>query len=148
MTELTYTEEDWREAYNRAEEKEFDVLDSREQGGELAGVVAELHEDEASNDEGLLFAAVTVAGSLAEEYSRDFLSRVIKSWDEPAERGLADRAYGYILGRWPDFPIEDVNDLTCFGAKHALQAHERVADDGASGWFLFNVSELIAEKQQ
>jgi hypothetical protein len=147
MSTLKFSAADWREAYDRAEEKEFDVIDSREQRGELAGVVAELREEEGGNDESLVLAAITVAGGLAEEYDRDFLARVIQSWDEEAEKGMADRARGYILARWPDFPIEDIDDLERFGAKHAVQAHERVGHDDEYGcWFLFDVSKLMTEE--
>lgn len=146
MNTLKYNRNDWREAWQAADDMAFDVIDSQERAGYLAGVLAVLCEDEANNNEGLLYAAITVAGDLAQEFDRDFLSRVVKSWDEEAENDLADRARGYILGRWPDFPVEDIDDLTRFGSKHTLQAHERVADDGASGyWFVFNLSELTGD---
>ncbi|MEO3852581.1 hypothetical protein ABGB09_34020 [Streptomyces sp. B8F3] len=141
----TYPEADWHEAYRAAEEKEFDVTDSREQSGELAGVVAELREDEAENDEGLLWAAITVASNLTEKFNRDFLSRVITSRDEEAERGLASRARGYVIARWPDFPIQEIADLDRFGAKYALHEHERVAEDESQFLFLFNLADLTAK---
>ncbi|MGW3273605.1 hypothetical protein ACWDFH_19345 [Streptomyces kronopolitis] len=145
MNGPTHPEADWRAAYRGAEEKYFDVTDARERRGELAGVVAELREDVAENDEGLLWAAITVAGELAEEFDRDFLARAITSRDEEAEGGLADRARGYVIARWPDFPVEEIADLDRFGAKYALHQHERVAEDESEFLFLFNVAELTSE---
>ncbi|WP_181786139.1 hypothetical protein [Streptomyces phytophilus] len=139
-----YPEADWREAYRAAEEKDFDVTDSREQSGELAGVVAELREDEAENDEGLLWAAITVASNLVEGFDRDFLSHVITSRDEEAEQGLANRARGYVIARWPDFPIQEISDLDRFAARYALHEHERVAEDELQFLFVFNLADLTA----
>ncbi|MFE7114931.1 hypothetical protein ACFU99_05835 [Streptomyces sp. NPDC057654] len=148
MTELTYSGDEWREAYDRAEEYEFDTIDSREQGGELPGVVAELCEDETGHDEGLLYAAITVASDLAESYTRSFLLSVIRRWDEQAEIGVPDRVLGYVAGHRLDSPVDGVADLTAI-VGDTLQAHERLAHDGASGcWFLFNVTGLTTDAKE
>ncbi|MFB7311788.1 MULTISPECIES: hypothetical protein [unclassified Streptomyces] len=74
--ELTYTEAEWREALEIAEENDFDEIDSRERGGELAAVVADMyHEDVVGQDEVKLYAAITVAGGRAKEWDREFLMR-------------------------------------------------------------------------
>ncbi|MFF7415668.1 hypothetical protein [Streptomyces lydicus] len=142
MTGALYAEERWAEAFNAAELHEFCPIDSREREGQLASVVAELREDAAENDEGLLLAAILVAGGLAERFNREFLTRVIESRDEEAEKGLPDRARDYVIARWPDFPVEEIGDLSMFGAKYALHEHERVANDGHGFLFVFDVSEL------
>ncbi|MEU3979697.1 hypothetical protein AB0F77_06215 [Streptomyces sp. NPDC026672] len=73
---LKYTEAEWREALEIAEENEFDEIDSRERGGELAAVVADMyHEDVVGRDEVKLYAAITVAGGRAKEWDREFLMR-------------------------------------------------------------------------
>ncbi|MEV7952973.1 hypothetical protein [Streptomyces sp. NPDC088141] len=144
MTGLPYSHEEWAEAYNRADDHGFDEIDAREGAGELAAVVAELlTEGAVGNDEGKLWAAITVAGGLAEEFDREFLVRLLNAYDETATERLKNRAERYIHAHWPSFPIEEIADLDEFGAKYALDAHERASDDGASGvLFVFNVTEL------
>ncbi|MEU7156004.1 hypothetical protein AB0A98_06105 [Streptomyces chrestomyceticus] len=78
----TYGTQQWREAFCAAEDNAFCDIDSREKAGELAGDVCELRVDEADADEGLVFAAITVAGGLRGELDRNFLARVIKAYDE------------------------------------------------------------------
>ncbi|MFV0135566.1 hypothetical protein ACLGIH_20480 [Streptomyces sp. HMX87] len=147
MTELTYSGDDWREALNKAGDAEFCEIDSREKGGELAGVVSELYNDEAGSDEGLVFAAITVAEKLRPEFDRDFLTRVIKTYDEETTGRLVERAIGFIQGRWPDFPINFTRNLEQFAVEYALRHEERAADDGTSGpMCVFNVAELLAKK--
>lgn len=147
MSELNYGGDDWREALNQAEDALFCEIDSRENGGELAGVVSELRNDEAGNDEGLMFAAITVAEKLRPEFDRTFLTRVIKAYDEETSEDLEERAAGFILGRWPDFPIEYTRNLEAFAVEYALKGNERAADDGDDGLpFVFDVSELLTEK--
>ncbi|WP_328749373.1 MULTISPECIES: hypothetical protein [unclassified Streptomyces] len=146
MTELLkYTGEDWEAAFNQADDAEFCEIDSRESAGELAGVVAELHGAEAGNDEGLLYAAITVARSLAEEFDRDLLGTVLNGHNQDHE-GMEQRATGYILAKWPGFPIEEIGDLFTFGTKYALREYERVADDGSTGFrYVFNVSKVLGK---
>ncbi|MFF8283283.1 hypothetical protein ACF06W_11240 [Streptomyces albus] len=138
----TFSGGQWAEAFCAAEEYEFCPIDAYEHAGGLAGVLASLREGEAENDEGLLYAAITVAGGLVEEFDRDFLARVIACRDEEGEKGLADRARGYVIARWPDFPVEEIADLHRFGAKHALHVHERTVEDNAGFTFLFDITPL------
>lgn len=147
MSDLTYSGDDWREALNQAEDAEFCGIDSREKGGELAGVVSELYDDEADSDEGLLFAAITVAEKLRPEFDRGFLAQVIKNYDKETTGRLEERAVGFIQGRWPDFPIEFTRNLEQFAAEYALRPEERAADDGSSGPLcVFNVAELLGKE--
>ncbi|MGW6604831.1 hypothetical protein [Streptomyces sp. NPDC055036] len=148
-TELTYTADDWREALNKADDAEFCEIDSREYGGELAGVVSELYRDEANSDESLVFAAIAVAEELRPKFDRNFLAKVIGAYDEEKTGRLEDRAIGFILGRWPGFPIKYTRNLEQFAAEHALTPNERVADDGTSGPLcLFDVTKLLPAKER
>ncbi|WP_328749376.1 MULTISPECIES: hypothetical protein [unclassified Streptomyces] len=73
---LKYTEAEWRQALEIAEENDFDEIDSREHGGELAAVIAVMfHEDVVGRDEVKLYAAITVAGGRTKEWDREFLMR-------------------------------------------------------------------------
>ncbi|MEV7870166.1 hypothetical protein AB0P17_29665 [Streptomyces sp. NPDC088124] len=148
VTGLMYSAEDWREAFNSADDAGFCEIDSRETGGELAGVISELRADEAGNDEGLVFAAITVAEKLRPEFGRDFLAYVIRAYDEETTGRLEERAIGFILGRWPGFPIEYTYMLEQFAVTYALRPEERAADDGSGGpAYVFNVSELLIPKE-
>ncbi|KOT51136.1 MULTISPECIES: hypothetical protein [Streptomyces] len=140
----TYSGGKWREALNAAEDHEFCDIDSRVKKGELAGVVCDLRADEAGSDEGLVFAAITVAEKLRGEFDRDFLARVIRAYDEEKTGRLEERAIGFIKGCWPNFPIEYTRSLEAFAVEYALTPNERVADDGTSGpVYLFDVTELL-----
>ncbi|MFD9868524.1 hypothetical protein ACFXI8_27145 [Streptomyces niveus] len=148
MTGLTYSAADWREALSWAEEYEFCDTDSREKGGELAGVVSELRNAEGNYDEGLVFAAITVAEKLRPEFDRDFIAQVIGTYDEEKTGRLEERAIGFIQGRWPDFPIEYTRNLEQFAVEYALTPNERVADDGTNGpACLFDITKLLPAKE-
>ncbi|WP_405824205.1 hypothetical protein OG705_29125 [Streptomyces sp. NBC_00838] len=148
MTGLTYSAADWREALSRAEDNEFCDTDSLERGGELAGVVSELCNAEGNYDEGLVFAAITVAERLRPEFDRDFLAKVIGTYDEEKTGRLEERAIGFIQERWPDFPVEYTRNLEQFAIEYALKPHERAADDGTNGpACLFDITELLPAKE-
>ncbi|MEV6309921.1 hypothetical protein AB0M10_15150 [Streptomyces sp. NPDC051840] len=71
-----YTEWEWREALEIAEENDFDKIEARERGGELAAVVADMYyEDVVGRDEYKLYAAILVAGRRTKAWDRDFLMR-------------------------------------------------------------------------
>lgn len=141
--EMKYSAEEWVEAYNRANDHEFDEIDSVEQGGVLVGVVAELRNDEAELDENMLWAAIDMAGKLAPEYDRSFLVRVMQAYDEPGSDALEDRAVRYISKRWPEFPVTHVKNLAQFAVEFALEPHERSVYEEITGLhYVFNVSGL------
>ncbi|MFC4498462.1 MULTISPECIES: hypothetical protein [Streptomyces] len=146
MTELTYTKADWREALERAAELSFCEIDSAEQGGYLAGVVASLYEDEADKDDDRLYAAITVAGGLAVEFGPEFLTTVLRGHDDNSGKGLKERAKAYVEQQWPDFPFEEIGHPDGFAARHTLKPHERWAssEEGDDGYvYVFNVSALV-----
>ncbi|MEU0214043.1 hypothetical protein ABZ281_02600 [Streptomyces sp. NPDC006265] len=143
---IRYSAEEWREALNRAGDLSFCEIDSREQAGELAGVTASLYEDEAEKDEDRLYAAITVAGGLAEEFDQDFLTAVLRGHDNNAGKGLAERAKTFVEQKWPGFPFEEIEHPDRFAARHTLQKHERWASSQEGDYdgfvFVFDVSEL------
>ncbi|MFE2538985.1 hypothetical protein [Actinacidiphila glaucinigra] len=141
---LAYGSAQWEEAYHQADEAAWCETDSRENGGELASVVAGLRDDEAGSDEGLLFAAITVAGGLAEEFDCAFLTAVLKCYDEQASTSLATRAASYVMKRWPDFPLQEIRDPEWFAIRHALEDDERSATDPATDLpYVFNIKALV-----
>jgi len=141
-----YSGTQWHDALDDATTHEFCEIDSRERAGELAGVVAEMYtEDEIRGDEGKFYAAITVAAGLAEEFDREFLTRVLLGNTQELEDSMEKRAIKYIEEKWPGFPVREVRYLSGFAMRHALKDHERSAYDGGSVlMYVFDVSELLS----
>ncbi|MGW0536325.1 hypothetical protein [Streptomyces sp. NPDC003032] len=144
MTVYQYSGDDWREALSKADDAHFCDIEARETGGELAGVVTELRNDETpESDESLVFAAINAAEQLRLEFDRKFLAQVIKAYDNVTTGRLEERAIGFIRARWPNFPIQYTRNLSAFAIEYALLPGERAADDGSGSFCVFDVSELL-----
>lgn len=142
-----YSGDVWRDALSTAEENEFCEIDSTEHGGDAAAEVAEIFHDIAPDEE-LLSAAIAVAEALQSEFDRAFLAKVIEAQDELAEQALEERATGFIMGRWPGFPLAQVRDLERLAVDFALHPHERAAFGSTSRIpYVFNVSSLVAKEE-
>lgn len=146
---IRYSAEEWHEALDRAGDLSFCPIDSQEQAGPLAGVTASLYEDEADKDEDRLYAAITVAGGLADEFDEDFLTAVLRGHDDNDGKGLSERAKIYVEEKWPDFPFDEIRHPDGFAARHTLAEHERWASSQEGGYdgfvYVFNVADLIVK---
>ncbi|MFJ5725815.1 hypothetical protein [Streptomyces sp. NPDC093149] len=127
----TYGTQQWREAIEAAESADWDKIDASEQGGELARVVAELYRnDNVDQDEGLLHAAITIAGRESDIFNQEFLEKVVASYTGNAENNPEKVAMDHIQENWPGFPTEAV-DLVSFADEYVFGENELFAEDGA-----------------
>lgn len=134
MNPFTYGEKDWLEAFDTAEEFEFDEINSEENGGELARLVAELYTlDSVGNDAGKLHTALHVASAHLGEFDQKFLERVLSSYDGQTVDELEQVARDHIKETWLGFPADTVGDMEKFAVTYALGAHLRWAKDSAGG---------------
>ncbi|MFC9505477.1 hypothetical protein [Streptomyces sp. NPDC057002] len=118
---MNFSARDWQDAYGAAEENGFDEIDARENGGELAAVVASFYtHDKVGQDEGILYAAIQVLSQKTTEWVPEYLETVLNSYDGESEDDLKKVATDYIEEQWPGFPVGTVPDLESFARTYAI----------------------------
>lgn len=120
---MSYSAQEWKDAYEAAKNADWCATDAREQGGgELAAVVVSVYEDHerVDKDEDKLYAAIDALEGEVTGWAPEFLRTVLDSHAGESEDDLAKVATDYIEEQWPGFPVNTISDLEAFARTYAI----------------------------